>query len=167
MALIICPECGKEISDQSKQCIHCGYPISEIVTPHRTDERICIVNGKEIYLHFLLDNIETKEKFDRLVRTIDCKGTTAIKIIKEVEETKKIPETLNFETRTQSLKRQEQEKLQRQQQEQANLPKCPTCGSTNIRKIGSVERGTSIVAFGIFSKKINKTFKCGNCGYTW
>ena len=61
----------------------------------------------------------------------------------------------------------EQEKLQRQQQEQANLPKCPTCGSTNIRKIGSVERGTSIVAFGIFSKKINKTFKCGNCGYTW
>ena len=167
MALIICPECGKEISDQSKQCIHCGYPISEIVTPHRTDERICIVNGKEIYLHFLLYNIETKEKFDRLVRTIDCKGTTAIKIIKEVDETKKIPETLNFETRTQSLKRQEQEKLQRQQQEQANLPKCPTCGSTNIRKIGSVERGTSIVAFGIFSKKINKTFKCGNCGYTW
>ena len=167
MALIICPECGKEISDQSTQCIHCGYPISEIVTPHRTDERICIVNGKEIYLQFLLDNIETKEKFDRLVRTIDCKGTTAIKIIKEVEETKKIPETLNFETRTQSLKRQEQEKLQRQQQEQANLPKCPTCGSTNIRKIGSVERGTSIVAFGIFSKKINKTFKCGNCGYTW
>ena len=167
MALIICPECGKEISDQSKQCIHCGYPISEIVTPHRTDERICIVNGKEIYLHFLLDNIETKEKFDRLVRTIDCKGTTAIKIIKEVEETKKIPETLNFETRTQSLKRQEQEKLQRQQQDQANLPKCPTCGSTNIRKIGSVERGTSIVAFGIFSKKMNKTFKCGNCGYTW
>ena len=25
MALIICPECGKEISDQSPACIHCGY----------------------------------------------------------------------------------------------------------------------------------------------
>lgn len=48
-----------------------------------------------------------------------------------------------------------------------NMPKCPTCGSTNIRKMGGVERGTSIWAFGIFSKKINKTFKCGNCGYTW
>ena len=47
------------------------------------------------------------------------------------------------------------------------LPKCPTCGSTNIRKMGGVERGASIWAFGIFSKKINKTFKCGNCGYTW
>lgn len=27
MALISCPECGKEISDQSDVCIHCGYPI--------------------------------------------------------------------------------------------------------------------------------------------
>ena len=27
MALIKCPECGKEISDQSKSCIHCGCPL--------------------------------------------------------------------------------------------------------------------------------------------
>lgn len=27
MALIKCPECGKEISDKSKACIHCGYPL--------------------------------------------------------------------------------------------------------------------------------------------
>lgn len=52
-------------------------------------------------------------------------------------------------------------------EEKSRVPKCPTCGSTNIRKMGGVERGVSIVAFGIFSKKINKTFKCGNCGYTW
>lgn len=50
---------------------------------------------------------------------------------------------------------------------QVNIPKCPTCGSTNVRKMGGVERGASIAAFGIFSKKINKTFKCGNCGCTW
>lgn len=53
------------------------------------------------------------------------------------------------------------------QTQQQNIPKCPTCGSTNIRKMGGVERGASIAAFGIFSKKINKTFKCGNCGCTW
>lgn len=29
MALIKCPECGKEISDKSKQCIHCGYPLDD------------------------------------------------------------------------------------------------------------------------------------------
>ena len=52
-------------------------------------------------------------------------------------------------------------------EEKSRVPKCPTCGSTNIRKMGGVERGVSIAAFGIFSKKINKTFKCCNCGYTW
>ena len=30
MALIKCPECGKEISNKTKQCIHCGYPLEEI-----------------------------------------------------------------------------------------------------------------------------------------
>ena len=52
-------------------------------------------------------------------------------------------------------------------EEQSRVPKCPTCQSTNIRKMGGIERGASIYTFGIFSKKINKTFKCQNCGYTW
>lgn len=30
MALIKCPECGKEISDKSTNCIHCGCPIDNI-----------------------------------------------------------------------------------------------------------------------------------------
>lgn len=29
MALIKCPECEREISDKSKVCIHCGYPLEE------------------------------------------------------------------------------------------------------------------------------------------
>lgn len=53
------------------------------------------------------------------------------------------------------------------QTQQQNMPKCPTCGSTNIRRMSGVERGASIAAFGLFSKKINKNFKCNNCGCTW
>lgn len=29
MALIKCPECGREISDTAKNCIHCGYVLKE------------------------------------------------------------------------------------------------------------------------------------------
>ena len=29
MALIKCPECGQNISDQADTCIHCGYPLTE------------------------------------------------------------------------------------------------------------------------------------------
>lgn len=40
MALIQCPECGKEISDQAPACIHCGYPLSPTSVP---EEPICSV----------------------------------------------------------------------------------------------------------------------------
>ena len=30
MALIKCNECGKEISDKAKQCVHCGYDNNKI-----------------------------------------------------------------------------------------------------------------------------------------
>lgn len=33
MALIKCPECGKEISDKAGQCPHCGYPIEQVTIP--------------------------------------------------------------------------------------------------------------------------------------
>lgn len=46
-------------------------------------------------------------------------------------------------------------------------PKCPTCGSNVVQKIGAMERGASIVGLGIFSRKINKSFKCKSCGHTW
>ncbi len=59
------------------------------------------------------------------------------------------------------------QKIKAVQQQTSNAPKCPTCQSTNIRKIGGVERGASIWAFGLFSKKINKSFKCESCSYTW
>lgn len=50
---------------------------------------------------------------------------------------------------------------------QPNIPKCPTCGSVNIKKISTTERVGSVAMFGLFSKKINKSFKCNDCGYTW
>ena len=49
----------------------------------------------------------------------------------------------------------------------SNVPKCPHCQSTNIAKISGTERAASIIGLGVFSKKINKSFKCNNCGYTW
>lgn len=56
------------------------------------------------------------------------------------------------------------------QQESAkadNKPKCPHCKSTNIKSISGLNRGASIAMWGIFSKKINKSFECMNCKYTW
>ena len=48
-----------------------------------------------------------------------------------------------------------------------NKPKCPTCGSTNVKPIGSGERTLSVITFGLLSNKINKSYKCLNCKFTW
>lgn len=37
MALIKCPECGKEISDRAASCIHCGCPIQPQQTAYRAE----------------------------------------------------------------------------------------------------------------------------------
>ncbi len=46
-------------------------------------------------------------------------------------------------------------------------PRCPHCKSTNIKSISTLNRGASIAMWGVFSKKINKSFECLNCKYTW
>ena len=53
------------------------------------------------------------------------------------------------------------------EQECAFVPMCPTCSSANIQKIGGMERVGSVAMLGLFSNKINKSFKCKSCGYTW
>lgn len=54
-----------------------------------------------------------------------------------------------------------------QAQELLNKPKCPTCGSTNIKKISTVSKVAGASMFGLFSKTARSQFKCGNCGYKW
>ena len=34
MALIRCPECGREISSRAKACPHCGFPMDDVVKPN-------------------------------------------------------------------------------------------------------------------------------------
>ena len=52
-------------------------------------------------------------------------------------------------------------------EEKNRLPRCPSCGSTNISKIGLVSRGVSALFLGLASSKIGSTHKCKNCGTTW
>ena len=44
---------------------------------------------------------------------------------------------------------------------------CPTCGSTNTRKISGLSKAASVGLFGIFSQKVKHQFHCNSCGYEW
>lgn len=56
-----------------------------------------------------------------------------------------------------------QEKLQKQQ----NTPKCPTCGSTDIKKLSTTSKVLGVGLLGLASKTVGKTYKCNKCGYYW
>ncbi len=59
------------------------------------------------------------------------------------------------------------EMLKNEIQEQKNIPKCPTCSSTNLKKITATSKVMNTAMFGIFGTKRHKTFHCNNCGYEW
>lgn len=137
MSLIQCPECGEKISDKSDKCIHCGFPIKT------SSDIFEIIEGKEYKLNFLKDNAISKVDKMRMIKEQTGCDIKAAKNITDKYCPTLTPEIYN------------------------NTPKCPTCGSTNIKPITASERATSIVGLGIFSKKINKTYKCLNCKCTW
>lgn len=58
-------------------------------------------------------------------------------------------------------------KMQKEKDKVNCIPKCPICGSSNISKIGVINRGVSTHFLGLASDKIGKTHKCNNCGTTW
>ena len=48
-----------------------------------------------------------------------------------------------------------------------NVPKCPTCGSTNVEKISTAKKAFGFAMVGLFSSNLGKTMHCKNCGYKW
>ena len=52
-------------------------------------------------------------------------------------------------------------------QQESSLPKCPTCGSTNIEKISLTKKAVGGFMFGILSSDVRKTMHCKKCGYKW
>lgn len=49
-------------------------------------------------------------------------------------------------------------------EEQSKTVKCTYCGSSNVKKIGLLNRAISTELWGFGSKKIGKQFHCNHCG---
>lgn len=65
------------------------------------------------------------------------------------------------------IQKHNNELLESNKVKQSNAPKCPTCQSTNLKKISVTSKITNTALFGLFGTKRYKTFHCNNCGYEW
>lgn len=185
MALIVCPECGKKNSSYVGNCIECGFPIKEYMEQNGLTDLnkrfLCSKCGHE-YAGYGEDGespIYLKCRFcNGKVIQIDKTGEEALFIMCKDENylenfTKKyIGDTFSEEAynhRLQMIKKENEASRRSRtiQQPTQNVPKCPTCGSTNIEKISGSKRWLTTGLFGLASSNVGKTMHCKNCGYKW
>lgn len=166
MALIKCPECNKEISDKSKCCIHCGFPLNEISNdknknglfnlaltssgnePVKTIKIIRETTGFGLAeAKNVVDNapcVFLKNLSYEKCKEIQSKFSVCGAIIEIVDDNYNVSD-LKKDISIQSQVR------------------CPYCNSTNVKKISSTKKAMSIIGFGILSNKIGKQWHCNNC----
>lgn len=80
-------------------------------------------------------------------------------------------EATAYDTKIKAEIQEKLDKERRKAEEEAAkpvyTPKCPTCGSPDLEKIGTASKVLDVALWGFASGKVKKTFHCNNCGYEW
>ena len=170
MALIKCPECGKQISDKTSVCIHCGYPIQteQVVSPS-------ISNSKKVAIPSFSEFSQQKIPAIKVVREVLNMGLAEAKEFVE----QPTPYVVVKDGLTQNQANLIAQKFQTinvdariydsdapvsfaSSTKDTNIICCPQCGSTEYH---AGARGFSIVTGFIGSGKTVLT--CLRCGHRW
>ncbi len=170
--LIKCPECEKEISDKSKQCIHCGYPLTETNNSNKNSlYKISLVGCTNDKIQMIkivrettglglaeaksfVENIPqviqkglSYEKCIELQKVYDTyRATTSIEIDLESKDENEILNNINISS------------LKNTSYKNNAIKICPKCGSTEFTPL---RRKWSLLA-GFATNKIDMV--CNNCG---
>lgn len=147
--MYICPRCGRDMyfwDNENIVCIDCGYePMIKTNFTAGDSANACVADKEAEFLKMVRERYAfNSDVFD-----------------KDLYQ-KVIDEEYSLDMAVRASRRRREQQTQSQPQ-----IKCPTCGSTSVRRIGSGERAASIFGFGLFSRKARKTFKCNDCGYMW
>lgn len=274
MALIKCPECGKEVSEHSENCIGCGYPISKFLAKHKMDEEILSVDinyecnairniltdFKNNYvplsdMRINIDDVqEIVEVFNQKIRMLSIESQKEIRgklaesfcislcendnsSVVNFSDVKSICDIINIGSISEqsmsnitqtvfayaesingaagimplswligqilklgsdsdksliasTLKKpnafgtpRENDVLEivsklenestisysvdKTKKADEAVPRCPTCQSTDIKKISVASKAGSVALWGLFSQKVKKQWHCNNCGSEW
>lgn len=167
--LIKCPECGKEISDKSEQCIHCGYPLSQLTSKIYNNTNICEIDGEKYDFSEVVNLYKSGYPYQAILtlqkiydKDIDKKINAYLIIY--FEENKCFPLKINsveIETPKKDkdiliqlvIRYQKEEKITKQKSKI-----CPKCGSTEFTPL---RKKWSLLA-GFATNKIDMV--CNNCG---
>ncbi len=159
MALLYCKKCGRIVDAhdkngrdvQSSECACCGsstYPVPEKYW----------LDG----LNFLITNEQKELLREELVKTSPEFDQYLFDNRERILREKSSGVDISFYKENGEIKARVVGSLAN-----TSTLKCPYCGSTNISKIGTLNRAVSVGLLGLASSKIGKTHKCNKCGSTW
>lgn len=146
-------------------CKKCGYVFGEGYVPKLVSKGICPVCRDKLY--------KTQEGVGYFQSRIEKSMPTWEDVVRH-----KYLKNVNFDKETSSKRSNIEQKKQqdelRKLKSNSNITKpvkpvvkCLYCGSENVRKISGTERTISVLTLGFLSNKINKSFKCNDCGGTF
>lgn len=192
MALIKCPECGKEISDRADACIHCGCPLKNIMNEIKIQVSSCgfPILSKKSYVMFsckevlkypsnafedgeyvrLLDknNYLVKEvKIEKFSSPLDINTNKLCFNFVINDLTKNEANSVVYICKALIVKEEINEINESVNEYNKTLVKCPTCSSTDVTRISASEKVANIALFGLFGNKRKMQFQCNNCKYMW
>ncbi|MCC8098701.1 MAG: hypothetical protein LIO78_01360 [Clostridiales bacterium] len=159
MALINCPECGKQISDKAANCIHCGFPLSDLKgTGTKYFLILCLSGGNRANCAKLISEYSSVG----LARGLQICDSNKEEIVLSDSDISKIESARHRFEGIGSTMRIACANSDAEIQLNERQISCPRCGSTSIT---TGQRGFSIVTGPIGSSKT--TNRCAKCGYKW
>ena len=164
MALIKCPECGREVSDKAPACIHCGYPLENAISTNpqtaNSLKKVLIPSYGEFTSQRLISI--------RIIREVTGKGLTDAKTLVERNNPIVVVDGVDFDTANRIANQFIKEGIDAQIIDSSCIvktqkaPCCPKCGSTAL---ATVNRGYSLTLGVIGSgSPVNV---CQACGHKW
>lgn len=197
MSLLVCPECGNDVSEYADKCPNCGCPVDktkEFILLHDDSKLICTINNKVKDITWIKNELMSldEDKF-YLYKKYYSPEMDDVKVISKYVNDRTFLDSCKFENKVYheldltlkqaghflyqlidsdfTLKEFNGESLSEFTQKQISYinskPKCPTCQSTNIKRMSITEKTINTALFGIFGNKRKKQFHCNNCGYEW
>lgn len=158
MALIKCPECGKEVSDKAPACIHCGYPLNNLTNTQKQEEPV--KNEPIPKIRVTADTV--MQAVDRATSQLKCS-------IEELDYTV-IDQGKQgiFGSRPAIIEATKKHNNEPKINITWHTPKCPTCQSADIKKISDFSKAGSVAVWGVLAAgKVSKQWHCNNCGSEW
>lgn len=135
MALINCPECGKEISDKAPACIHCGFPLE---SEKKEVNKKCTICGttydfsEEYEIAILPKTDEYVAAIGKIRRKTSLSLVDGKKLVEIIRETKSVPETF---TPSRELEKEECNKQDEKRKREERIKSVPMPDKPRIPKL--------------------------------